>query len=217
MSKWIPKEKQQQGNISPQPQDEAPTEISLDGVDIQRGISLSGGSFSGYLEILAVFAKNGSVKTFELEKCAADGNISLYTTHIHAMKSASANIGANALSAEAKALEEAGINGNTGFIEQNNPAFIANLKTLLAGINEVISAHSAKPSSGDFDDVWLSEQLAKLKTALSSFDMGAIDEITGSLQPYTAHPVKGEILDDILQRAFVGQYKEAQARIDELL
>ncbi|MCL2223518.1 MAG: ATP-binding protein [Defluviitaleaceae bacterium] len=216
LSKWIPKEKQLQGAITQQPQEAPPAEISIDGVDIAQGISFCGGSFADYLEILSVFMKNGNAKVAELESCVAAGNISLYTTYVHAVKSASANIGASALSSEAKVLEFAGIAGNMDFITKNNPAFIANLKKLLAGIDEVISAKSIAENR-TFDEDWLSEQLTALKAALASFDLGAIDDITESLQPYTSHPTKGETLDDILQKTFIGQYNEAQARIDGLL
>jgi len=217
LAKWIPAEKQIYGEAIQHTQDTAPADVSINGIDLQRGISLSGGSFTGYLEILSVYMKNGKTKVGELENCIATGDIPLYTTYIHAMKSASANIGANALSAEARILEEAGIDGNLPFIAENNPAFIENLKQLLDDIGAVISAYSTEQASGDFDDNWLFEELTKLKSALASFDMGTIDEITERIQPYTHHPEKGEAVADILQKAFVGQYNEAQAQIEGLL
>ena len=213
LSKWIPKEKQQQGEDVPQTQNEASAELRIDGVDVERGIAFCGRSMSNYLEILAVFLKSGSEIINEIERCASEGNIALYTIHVHAMKSASANIGANLLSAEANALENAGINKDADFIAQNNSAFIANLKKLLTEINGVLT-NDAKKENKDFNEIQLEELLINLNAALASFDVSAIDEITEALQPFTAHPKVGKALDDILQKVFIGQYKDAQEAIN---
>ena len=59
--------------------------------------------------------------------------------------------------------------------------------------------------------------LARFKTALESFDMTVIDEVSGDLQGFTKFSDVGETLENILQDAFVGNYKRAVARTEEML
>jgi len=213
LAKWIPQEKQQQGTINQQEDDIAP-EIRIPGVDVARGVSLSGGSFSTYIEVLGVYLKNGNEKMTQLENCVSQGDISLYTTYVHAMKSASANIGAGELSKEAATLEEAGTKNDFDFITANNAAFLQKLKTLLAGIKEVVDA-SVGTADVNIDDEQLAQLLAKLKSALETFDVVTIDDVSEQLRLYTSHPENGAALDEILQAAFVGQYQQAIEKILE--
>jgi len=216
LAKWIPKEKQR--SAVPVVEDEEPSiAIAIEDVDTTRGISLSGGSSKGYLETLAIFRKDGLKKMDELSACLESGNLSLYTTYVHALKSACANIGAARLSDAAKSLEAAGIKQDLDFITENNGGFIDDLKKLLANIGEAIAANTEKPNDEAFDVEALKSLLAKLKAALESFDMATIDEASSELQDFTKFADVGEALNDVLQDAFVGKYKQAVARIDELL
>jgi len=218
LAKWIPKEKQQQANFDPgDAAEETPITINIDDVDTAKGISFSGGSAKNYLETLAIFHKDGLRKMDELLRCLESDNLSLYTTYVHALKSACANIGATRLSEEAKILEAAGIKKDLDFIMKNNPGFMDGLEKLLADIGDAISANTEKSDGSDFDGEALKSLLAELKAALENFDMAAIDEASEKLQGFTKFSDVGEALGNILQDAFVGNYKQAGTRIEELL
>jgi len=216
LAKWIPKEKQR--SAVPTIEDDEPSiAIAIEDVDTARGISLSGGSSKGYLETLAIFRKDGLKKMDELSACLESGNLSLYTTYVHALKSACANIGAAKLSEEAKILEAAGIRQDMDFITENNGDFIDDLKKLLANIGEAIAVNTEKPNDEAFDVEALKNLLTKLKSALESFDMPAIDEASSELQDFTKFADVGEALNDVLQDTLVGKYKQAATKIDDLL
>jgi len=219
LAKWIPAEKQMKAEIIPTADAESDKkiEISIENVDVARGIALSGGSAKDYVETLAVFYKNGMAKVEELTQCLEAENLSLYTTYIHAMKSAGANIGANQLSSEAMALETAGMNQDIDFIKNNNGNFTDNLKKLLANINEVIAANTEKTDTEALDETVMKELLAKLKIALEAFDLEAIEEISDELQPFTQLPEKGGMVSSLLENVFLSRYKLAVPQIDELL
>jgi len=153
----------------------------------------------------------------ELSACLESGNLSLYTTYVHALKSACANIGAVKLSEEAKILEAAGIRQDLDFITEKNDGFMEGLEILLANIGDVISANTEQPNDEAFDGEALKNLLAKLKSALESFDMPAIDEVSSELQDFTKFADVGEALNDVLQDAFIGKYKQAATKIDDLL
>jgi len=217
LTKWIPKEKQQRASIDlGEAAEETSIVIEIEDVDTAKGISFSGGSVGNYLETLAIFRKDGLKKVGELLGCIESNNANLYTTYVHALKSACANIGAARLSEEAKILEAAGIKQDMEFIAKNNGGFMSGLKKLLADIGEVVAANTEKPDDEAFDGEALKNLLAKLKTALESFDMAAIDEASSELQDFTKFSGVGEALGDILQDAFVGNYKQSVSGIEKL-
>jgi len=215
--KWIPKEKQQLQNTVEDTCESLPT-ITIAGVNVKRGIMFSGGELKDYLVTLATFRKDGKVKMVELANCAAIGDISLYTTYVHALKSASANIGAGELSEEAGKLEAAGIGHDVSYIRKNNEGFLIRLGGLLENIDEVISANTEKPAETDIDTGELKIKLSELRTALENLDVAAIDELSEVLQDFTQLPDIGEAISEILDNAFMGNtYKQAIEQIDELL
>jgi CheY-like chemotaxis protein len=218
LSKWLPSEKQIKAEPPTEPatSEDAEIEIVITGVDVKRGIALSGGGARDYLDTLSIYHKNGVTKLAEVAQCLESENLQLYTTYVHALKSASANIGANKISKEASALETAGINKDIDFIKTHTKDFLANLQKLLEGINATIAANSQKPE-GEADESTMYALLAELKTAMEAFDADAIDEISEKLQDFTHLPDKGELLSDILQNVFVSQYKVALGQIEELL
>ena len=218
LAKWIPKEKQRQVNVDPdRAGDETPIRISIDGVDTEMGISFSGGSARDYLETLAVFRRDGMRKLGEIESCLEGNDLSLYTIHVHSLKSACANIGATKLSTEARILEAAGARRDLDFVRRNNDGFMDGLKKLLASVGGVIRANAEDRDTGTFDSRTLKNLLAKLKTGLDNFDAVVIDEAVEKLQDFTKFSDMGEALGGILQDAFVGEYERAAAKVGELL
>ena len=222
LAKWIPAHKQMKAKTVPRTdvdRDEKAekTEISIADVDVTRGISLSGGSVENYLDTLAVFYKNGIEKIGELAKCVETENFSLYTTYIHALKSACANIGANMHSDNAMALEYAGIDQNNDFIKSHNEDFSDSLKELLENINAVITANTTMPDCDTLDEDVMKELLEQLKTAVEAFDIEAIEELTENLQDFKQLPEKGETVSSLLKDVFLSRYKLVLPQIDRLL
>ena len=173
LEKWIPKEKQNEVNEE--------FKIKYDN-----------------LQTLTVFYKDGIKKIKEIEDCLFTGNYSLYTIHIHALKSALASIGVKDLSEVAKALEV----GDVEFIKANTAQFLTDLKQLLDNIGTLIRGHQNKKIAN-------ANELIKLKEALISLVPTDINDAVNALQDTDA--------EDILQCVLVGNYDEAIAKIDDLL
>ena len=114
------------------------SKIAIEGVDVDRGIYLSGGVEAFYLETLAVYYQECVSRIKDIKNCLASENWPKYINNVHALKSASANIGAGTLSAEAKALEMAGREDNISFIKQNTDSLLKNLELLLQKIKAVL-------------------------------------------------------------------------------
>jgi CheY-like chemotaxis protein len=213
--KWIPKEKQAAADRAPEAHNE-PMEIeSIEGIDITKGIAMSGGNIQSYLDTLKIFHKDGKSKLRELADCVKNENTALYTTYVHALKSACANIGALQLSKEAGTLENAGINQDMSFILAQHDRLASELNKLLESIAAFLLAHTPKPDE-NLDITLLNSILDRLKTAMETFDITVIDETAEELQAFTAFPDVGEALNEILQNVFVGKYKKALAGIEAL-
>jgi len=210
LAKWIPTEKQKPAN-SIKTQEEVEI-IEIAGIDTARGIQLSGGKTEYYLDTLKIFHKDGKDKLKQLPECLENSDISLYTTYVHALKSASANIGAGELSKAAQDLESAGISQDMDYINENNAGFMAGLEVLLNEIAKVLVPDNTE----GLDNSKLKPQLDALKTAMESFDLDAIEQISEDLQAYTSLPDIGDALGEILKSVFLSKYKQAADQIEEL-
>jgi len=156
------------------------------------------------LEVLATFYKDGVNKIGEIKKCLEAENYSLYTIYVHALKSASASIGAKDLSEMAKALEQAGRQADIAYIKQHNQEFLSALEVFLDNISKVIKKDEPK-SPVDFEALKI--ELDKLRKAIDALDSDAIDEITNTLRAFT----QVEAVENILQKILIGEYEEAVA------
>jgi signal transduction histidine kinase/CheY-like chemotaxis protein/HPt (histidine-containing phosphotransfer) domain-containing protein len=186
LEKWVPKEKQEEPE---EPEEKNESDFS------QRNI-----------QILSVFHKDGTQMIEEIKKCLETENYSLYAIHVHGLKSAAANIGADKLSEQAKELEMACKRGDIAFIKAHNNVFLAALQTHLNSIGETLQAN--KKSSVDFEA--LKNNLYKLKTALSAFDLATVDEAANALHEF-------EHAENILQYTLIGEHDKAILAIDSLL
>jgi len=214
LEKWLPEEKQEKAMESTHESD-LNTDFEIDGIDVKKGIFMSGGTLKGYIEILSTFYKDGLNKIDEIKKCLEKDDYPLYTTYIHALKSASASIGALDLSEIAKSLEVAGNNRDLAYIEQYNPEFLKAFEVLLNNINKALLANKNK-EQGPVDFESLKHELNKLKNAISNYNFGVIDDAVNILRSFTQSAGIGESIENILQKTMIGEYDEAVAMIDAI-
>jgi len=170
---WIPKEKQEEA------EETFKNEISL--------------------QTLSVFYNDGTRKVKELEECLKTQNYSLYIIHVHALKSALANIGSMELSEAASSLEKEGVE----FIKTHTHGFLTDLKRLLEEINKRLKKRQNSNALN-------TEALGRLKEALMSMNPSSINDAMSDLLQFPQ-------AEDVLQNVLVGNYEEAIAMIDNLL
>jgi len=192
-------------------------DLHIDGIDTAKGLRLSNNNTVMYRSILELFYKDGETKLAQLEGCLRDNDLALYTTYVHALKSACANIGATTISEQAAALETAGNNHDYNYITRHNPALGEGLKKLLASIGREIAGTEAVPDKGSLDKTLLKSKLEGLKSAMASFDAMAIDEFSAALGELARHEEVKESLSAMLNNVLVGMYPEASLQIDEII
>jgi CheY-like chemotaxis protein len=141
LEKFVPKEKQIGFTTATRPSKKANEKLVIDGVDVDRGIMLTGGAKELYIETLTAFFADGTNLIDEIEKCVGSDDMNLYATYIHAIKSACATIGAIKVSDTAYALELAANENNVEFINKNNDSFMDQLGQLLVNIDGALAIH----------------------------------------------------------------------------
>ena len=183
LKQWLPKNTQQSRD-EPVLSEEAHYEIS--GVNTIKGVKNSGGIAEYYAEILAIYATDSENRLAEIEKYHEEGNLKALTICVHALKSASANIGADEVSDMAMELEAAGKIGDTAYIDANLRRFMDSLSLLLENIQNYLSTFRAKSlapgKAADLD--FLKTTLEDLEKYLGVLDIEALENDVKELCSY---------------------------------
>ena len=112
------------------------------GVNVDKGLSYCGENEDLYMEVLTDYADSCDERLKELDGFYEAGNWHDFEVKIHALKSASGTIGAEALSNRAKALETAARNNNTEYIQKYYP----DLKKAAVIIRDLLTAQQVPRS-----------------------------------------------------------------------
>ena len=187
--------------------------VHIEGIDIEKGLLQTGGKMELYLETLEVFCDDGHERTRMIRDCLGTGNQKTYTIHVHALKSAAANIGASQLSDTARDLEMAGIRGDMDYIAMHNDHFLNSLGKLLDAIQNALSS---KKDSNQIDVDLFTEELAKLKVALENMDARSIKVSMDYLRG-TAPEKYAEAVKNIGRNILLSEYEEAVDCIEKIL
>ena len=113
-------------------------DISIDGVNVEKGLATVWGKTKNYIRMLNTYYEDGPEAYQNIESSFNSRDISLYIIHVHGLKSASDVIGAEQLYNDAKMLEEAGIRGDWDYINANNAKLLLALDTLLKNIKAAL-------------------------------------------------------------------------------
>ena len=193
--------------------DNLTTNLAIPGIDIEKGLLHSGGKMELLLEILNVFCDDGRERIQMIHDCLEKGDIITYTIHVHALKSASANIGAMKLSDAAKNLENAGNRQDMDYIYDNNGAFLTDMQKLISNIS--IALPSSKPNNQEASAEFIIE-LQNLKIALENMDARAIKTIMDGLKKDTYDDFAEE-LKNISRNILLSEYDEAMKLIEAII
>ncbi|MCL2697283.1 MAG: ATP-binding protein [Oscillospiraceae bacterium] len=172
LAEWIPRHKQTEADVT------APATVDK-------------------LAILEVFLNDSRKKLTEIPQCLEKGDMKLFITYVHALKSAAANVGETALSELAGSFEAAAKRGNDGYVKENINRFISELQ----GVIDKITVQAGERSSAA--DV-PAETLLRLKAALEEFDIGTIDEIMAEVGAVRGSGVMTEIARCVLSADYDG-------------
>jgi CheY-like chemotaxis protein/HPt (histidine-containing phosphotransfer) domain-containing protein len=109
------------------------------GIDIEQGI-YNCGSEEGLKKAVEIFVSTAETKADEIEELYTTGDIDGYTIRVHALKSSARIIGAMELSELARALEAAGKDHNTDFINEKTDDLLKEYRALKQVLSEKMSS-----------------------------------------------------------------------------
>lgn len=112
--------------------------LAMEGVDVEKGLSLRKKGVDDYLELLYLYYTDGLGKSPLIEQLAKEERYREYEIEVHALKSASANIGAEELSALAKSHEFAAKDMKVDFIKENLDNLIKSYNQVLGEVERVL-------------------------------------------------------------------------------
>jgi CheY-like chemotaxis protein len=125
---------------------------------------------TGNPKLLEVFRRDAEKAAVVLQNTMVNGDIKLFTTTAHAIKSALANIGKNEMSELAFSLEKAGLDSDTDFISANTGHFIETLESLTSSLRPTRPTASEVEMSIIDDMAYLIEQLQVIESACENYD-----------------------------------------------
>jgi HPt (histidine-containing phosphotransfer) domain-containing protein len=191
--------------------------FQITGIDTRRGLYLTGGTVDHYNKTLLIYLDDGYKKIIEIRSALESKDFNLFITYIHALKSASAGIGAEKLSAAADALEQAGLEKNEEFIYASIDKFLEEFEVLLTNISDAILIVQDKKEETPIDRDAFNGILSVLKTAFENFDIDSINTTSNELEKLTRNTSFEEEVNRLMLYKLSGEYDIAASKIDELL
>jgi len=218
LNKWIPKEKKKTGGkeIKMGEEKEKSQVLSISGIDVKRGIANTGGKIKNYLGILAMYRKDLQRRMHLLQAAPDTGNLKEFITQVHAIKSASASVGAVPTSDSALELENAGKREDTDFIAKMLPAFFVQLNTLIDGIESAL-LESENEITGESSGTQINGMLNELETVIKTKKAQDIDLVLEKLLQQPLDAAIKTTLEQISDYVLMAEYEKALKAVNEVI
>jgi signal transduction histidine kinase/CheY-like chemotaxis protein len=233
--RWLPRHKQQRERSSPgrtvpaaagAPPSPALTLLASVGVNIIKGLSLTGGREKEYLKVLSAFYRDVLARQslfadiMSASRASADApeQLNLFVISVHALKSASGTIGADTISREAAELEAAGKAGDRVLIVEKLPAFRSHLTDITDTLGVILGVPSGAAPAGsampeeNFRDAEFEKArplFQALKAALENENISDIDAALDTLEDRSFNPELAERVAGISDRVLMSEFAEA--------
>lgn len=228
LSRWLPQEKQQRVEEAEKPMPveavEEQPQLIIEGVNTAQGITMVGGNLQNYLQILSTYYSDGLQKSGTLLKHLGNGNILLFKTEVHALKSTSATIGAHAISDQARRMEEEAARLNTAYLEENINEFVLELSALLENIRPHVKDTHSKLSTTKRDEnlpvgsaQTLEKSLSRLQEHLDFVQIAEIESVLGELEGFGWEANIAKELVTVREAVSVFDYDAAQEAVNRLI
>jgi HPt (histidine-containing phosphotransfer) domain-containing protein len=176
---------------------------------------MTGGTAELYRQVMDLFCKDAEERLPLLQTVPDSDSLPGFITHVHALKSASASIGAAEISAKAAKLEAAGKAADVDFIQKNLSVFANALAGLVDGIHAWKSEQNVP--NGESDNAAITQFLRELAAALETKNAGEIDRILEDLTQQSMDTETKKTIDKISDNILMTEFESAAAIVRSLL
>lgn len=199
LCKWLPEEKKTADSSGETAGTGGDGTIHIDGLDTGYALGLLG-SESLYMTVLKDYLRVIDSKADSIEAFYDSGDWKNYTIAVHALKSASRQIGALELSDLAAQMERAGNEGDTDTIHDSNVTLVTMYRNLKNVLGPLFEKDEASDKKAPVDADLVKEYLDALSEAIEDLDMDAMAE---QMEKITGFAFEDEATDtvDALQTA----------------
>jgi signal transduction histidine kinase/HPt (histidine-containing phosphotransfer) domain-containing protein/ActR/RegA family two-component response regulator len=215
IERWVPAEKRIAGGRQERGSG-SQTEIGfeIEGVDAVRGLAMTGGTAERYIGVLELYCRDADKRIEILSIVPDEPGLAAFITQVHALKSASASIGAASLSEKAAMLEDAGHRGDIAAIAEGLDGFREEISRVVESIRQALPPKEEGPEDGEA--VLDKTALLRLKEALEAEDIGNVDRLIAELSGKPIGGIDRDSLSKISDLALVGEFKEALTIAEKL-
>jgi signal transduction histidine kinase/CheY-like chemotaxis protein/HPt (histidine-containing phosphotransfer) domain-containing protein len=196
----------------------------IPGVDVKKGIAMTGGTEKGYRDVLAMLSKNVEERLPLFQTPPDSDALPMFIVQAHSLKSSTASIGAAEVSAGAARLEAAGRAGDLAFIREYLGDFFECLTALVKNIGIALQTASGeddakglpngKNRETDVSTVRLFRELAE---SLKSRKVPEIKRVLNALDRQTADSEVKEVLERLSDQVLMAEFDDAVKTVDELV
>ncbi len=203
---WLPVEKiQKTATATVVTRNDSPIDLEVADLDVKAAVKLLG-SETLFFTILKDYYGLIEKKASQIKVLEETGNWPAYTIEVHALKSASRQIGANSLADKAAELEKAGNARDTFYIHSNTDEMLAQYRNYLTLLKPFCAEEEEDESSKEAaTNEELLESFARMRVALDDLDMDGMEEVVADLKRYSY---------DNTQKELFTRLKEASEDVD---
>lgn len=211
LSKWIPsaykkmrKPENREAVLKPRIEYE---DIVIEGIDIGEAMKHHSGGTGDFLELLNLYCLDGKRKISLLQELVRKEDYADYGIEVHGLKSASSNIGAMELSAQAREHEQAVKRGDTGFVRKHFGELLSCYDRQVSEIRKYLDTRNAVTHVEDQDTGAELDHKALLREI-----RGALDSVENFRSKECARRVE-ELLKYHLDQGVEARLREVQEQL----
>ena len=222
--KWIPEDRRMAGGSwieNLQSNNDIFRKITIEGIDTDEVAGHYAGSLEEYNELLKLYCLDGKRKLKVLQELWEDQDYEGYGIEVHALKSASANIGAMRLSSRAKEQEKAVNRGDLAFVDSRVTKLLAEYEEQLAYIEAYLQENRKQESAAvEKQEIGSRELRQEIETALSSLEDFQAKECAHKIEEILAYQLEKETeetLEKVKEQLQLYEDEAAEQMLRELL
>ncbi len=213
--RWLPNEKlvkrtaQESSVVSEE-------SISIEGIDTEAAIKLIG-SVALYKKVAQDYYKNIDGMYADIFSAYESGDWENYTIKVHALKSASRQIGAMDLAVLAEKLEAAGHESDIEYIKGNTDELLEQYRVVQQLLAVPFGEVEEQTELVDFDSDVLMDRLVELKNGCDELDMDVMEQIGEELKKYNYSEEQKKLVDRLLEAIGMIDVDTCNEVADELM
>ncbi|MDR0821719.1 MAG: response regulator [Oscillospiraceae bacterium] len=214
LEKWLPKEKRIK-RVKPRLKAKRELVPSIAGMDVSKGITLTGGTERDYITVLKLFVQDVERDVSFLRAYNTDGDLKGFEVAVCGLQSAAAGIGATSVGERLPLLRRAAKNSDRSYILKNRALYTAELSAMADTVRAAIAEIEKEWQSGA-DIKPRIDTLKHLKVALKSNDMRLTDKLMSELEAQKFDAETSAQIEKIAEAVLISENETAVQLVDEL-